>query len=305
MMTLRNRSSIKQDAQRKSVAGSQDGCPESHKDVNKVENSCGTCWKQVLEDEQALLCEVCQFWHHIECEKVSEKKYNFLKEDDSDDIHWFCRKCNRSAANLYVSIAKLDAKITETDKRVESLNDKVDDLETRVKVNTNGIKNIEGAVDCVLDDKMEIMQQEILERDKRRRNIMIFGVEESKEANVQKKIEHDMAVMQGIGQTLGIEECKVDKVVRVGKPNDKPRPMKVILEERRQRDEFLRSAKNLGNTKWRHCHVKPDLTPMERAKEQALWEDLKKRIKQGEQDLVIRKGKIVKRAWTSAAPERK
>ena len=89
-------------------------------------------------------------------------------------------------------------------------------------------------------------------------------MEESKDTVMEKRIEHDKIAMENISQTLGLDKCEVNAVVRIGKPCEKPRPMKVVLEERHQREELLRASKNLGTTKWGHCYIKPDLTPMEK-----------------------------------------
>ena len=40
-------------------------------------NKCPHCNKQVGDKENALECEICQKWHHIKCENISQKTYEF------------------------------------------------------------------------------------------------------------------------------------------------------------------------------------------------------------------------------------
>lgn len=65
---------------------------------------------------------------------------------------------------------------------------RVDLAETSIKKNMEEIKKIETSVDDDIEVKMDNIQQEILERKKKKRNVIIFGAEESKKiCNGEKK----------------------------------------------------------------------------------------------------------------------
>ena len=34
------------------------------------ENPCSTCKRKVIDEEEALLCDVCVWWEHLQCIKV-------------------------------------------------------------------------------------------------------------------------------------------------------------------------------------------------------------------------------------------
>ena len=63
------------------------------------ENPCSTCKKEVLDEEQALLCDICEWWEHLQCIKVCERPtiqcYNVLTELPCKSIVFTCSRCRR------------------------------------------------------------------------------------------------------------------------------------------------------------------------------------------------------------------
>ena len=116
-------------------------------------------------------------------------------------------------------------------------------------------------------------------------------------------------------EELKAPEVKVEKVIRLGKrPPDnnsgrpdsdnedtaphKPRPMKVILDSEENKIRVIRNAKNLRKAKeggWAKVFVHQDLTPKQREARNKLVQELKARVAQGETDLTIYRGAMVKR----------
>ena len=56
-----------------------------------VNDPCGICKKKVKSDRQAVLCDSCELWVHISCNKTSLREYENLKYNS--DL-WHCRACN-------------------------------------------------------------------------------------------------------------------------------------------------------------------------------------------------------------------
>lgn len=92
-----------------------------------------------------------------------------MRDKESDDIHSFCRKCSRIAAKMHSAIAKLKAKQVESDTKIKCMSDRVDLAETTIKKNMEEIKKIETSVDDDIEVKMDNIQQEILERKKKKK----------------------------------------------------------------------------------------------------------------------------------------
>jgi len=68
---------------------------EAEKTVSGNDNShCVDCGTAVLKSQAGLTCDAYGFWHHTECEDVSDEVYEFLC-DNSDDasLAWYSKKC--------------------------------------------------------------------------------------------------------------------------------------------------------------------------------------------------------------------
>ncbi len=52
---------------------------------------CGICHKNV--NNNGILCNTCNFWHHIKCNNISVSEYEALS-NEPDDVPWFCINCS-------------------------------------------------------------------------------------------------------------------------------------------------------------------------------------------------------------------
>ena len=77
--------------------GRKDGSAEDldEKRVStRNEECCVDCGKEVLDSHQGVKCDACGFWHHANCEKVSDEVFDFLQSHGSvESVMWYCRKC--------------------------------------------------------------------------------------------------------------------------------------------------------------------------------------------------------------------
>lgn len=97
---------------------------------------------------------------------------------------------------------------------------------------------------------------------------------------------------------VGVEEIKVENVVRLGKKNSDPaqhpRPIKVVLYTAEGKVQLLRKAKNLRLKQeggWERVFIHQDLTPRQREALKPLVAELKQRKANGESNLIIFNGK--------------
>ena len=78
--------------------------------------------------------------------------------------------------------------------------------------------------------------------------------------------------------------------------SERPRPLILTLNNLDTKTEILEGAYKLSHTpEWRNIYVAPDRTPKEREEHKMLRDELKRRRQEGEENIVIRKGKIVKK----------
>ena len=99
-----------------------------------------------------------------------------------------------------------------------------------------------------------------------------------------------------INEGLEIEDLSIKTIVRLGKKEEgRTRLLKVALESVKRKREILTKAKKLREAeRWKKVFVTPDLTPKERQQNKVLREELKRRTEEGEECLVIRRGKITR-----------
>ena len=84
------------------------------------ESNCRGCMKGVLEEDSALQCKICDFWYHINCQKVSELEYAFMM-DLKDTVHWYCEVCNRSVAKVIQMVTKIQLKQNQLETKVSEV----------------------------------------------------------------------------------------------------------------------------------------------------------------------------------------
>lgn len=148
------------------------------------------------------------------------------------------------------------------------------------------------------------MQEDEVEKEeiqKRCKNVIVFGLNESASDDAGVRFADDLEAMQSVIGNLQVEH-DITKVVRLRKKNEqqdaKPRPLLVSLRSEEERVELLKKAKNLKDMEeggLNRIFILPDLTPKQRQIRKNLVQELKKRQSEGETGLMIVGTKIVRR----------
>ena len=109
-----------------------------------------------------------------------------------------------------------------------------------------------------------------MDRNDRKKNIMIFGVpelDEDDEFMIEDEYpENDDEVCEKLFRFIGADEeyDKIDEVFRIGKKGEKPRPIKVKLSKKDAAAEIVRNAGELKKLRNHKIYIKPDKTAAER-----------------------------------------
>lgn len=77
---------------------------------DREECKCGSCLKEVGEQDNGVLCEICETWYHCRCQAVSDPMYKALSQYGAD-LHWFCKGCRYGAEKLFSTMAKMQTKM--------------------------------------------------------------------------------------------------------------------------------------------------------------------------------------------------
>ena len=118
----------------------------------------------------------------------------------------------------------LAAKIEKIENKTDQVKEKMGDME----------KEIESGMEKAVRDVKGDMDAEMKEREERSANIVMYGVEESQQDNVEERKSYDNERVQAVARAVGVEaEGKLEVKFRAGKKGEKPRPMivKVADEE--------------------------------------------------------------------------
>lgn len=225
----------------------------------KRTSACGGCKKTVTGGQKGLQCQLCELWYHIECEDISESVYAFLQENTKEStIHWFCHKCSGVAAKMLQSITKLEQRQEKLENRQDRTEQRADMMEKRqdsvemelesLRSNIDKMKDNLGAdvkkdmeeqkqswADTLfkqVDSKMEKIQdgiievklaesmEEVRDRESRKTNVIMFGLEESEERETDKRIKHDTEKLEDVLESIKCDNLKprVKKLIRLGRP---------------------------------------------------------------------------------------
>ena len=170
---------------------------------------------------------------------------------------------------------------------INSLSAKIETMpqkEVKGEPERNGhAHQIAGIVDSVLD------------KEKRRRNIVVHNLPESDAQSTSDRAADDMSLFTQLVKEEFHVVTRVTKSFRAGKViPGKQRLLIVTLESEDSKWEIIRLAPQLRHSEaWGKVYLSPDLTRSEREESRRLREELKKRKENGETNLMIRNKRII------------
>lgn len=190
--------------------------------------------------------------------------------------------------------------------RLRKLEDKpvvLEEVQQRLEHKVDQLRsNMDEPVALAVQGALQEDKSEELEIERRKTNVIVHGVPESVAEDTEQRIDDDLTVLAAMFQEAKAENIKVENVVRLGKkatdPMQHPRPMKVVLDSAESKISLLKKAKNLREAQeggWSKVFIHQDLTPKQREARKPLVAELKERKANGEKDLIIYNGKVVKK----------
>ena len=267
-------------------------------------DKCKVC--NVKVKDRGIRCDACETWHHIKCLKMKEDTYKLYA---NENLQWVCQACIniRREENNLLEIVREMKQMAETERErnmeermkimqmMQKMSGQVTELENKVENMVNEkIKKVEdnilGKVNNEIDEK--------LEKFKRRKNLVVYGLPESNGRNDKERNEEDMNSIKNMIEELEIEVENFE-TTRLGSQikTNKPRPLKIELRKEVDKSKILRKAANLRNAreeKFKKVILSPDMTLKMRELDKILRDELKMRRQAGERNIKIKDGKIVK-----------
>jgi len=258
---------------------------------------CGLC-KKIVPNDSAISCEVCAEWFHLECAKITMKEYTFLNKFNR--YHWWCEKCDVLAMPLFDNLKiilqrqlELEDEVSQIKAKVSNqvdLGDEVRKMKSTISEHVdrspqrsdNTIEKLTSHVDDSIKERMD--------RERRRNNVVIRNIPEG---------DTEDADLKALWEFLELENVVYEKPTRIGRKrgSGKSRPLKLELRNKSKKFDILKKAHTLGKSedeKLKEIYISPDLTLAQRNERKTLRDELKRRKDNGEKDIAIRRGRILK-----------
>ena len=205
------------------------------------------------------------------------------------------QKIDQFDKNLSEVVCTIDDRLS----KIENQPLATEELQQRIESTMDHMRshNVQAVQEAIHEDKAE--EQEI---ERRKANVIVHGLPESEAENSEQRIDDDLAVLATMFHEIDADDVKVVNTVRLGKksanPEDKPRPLKLVLDSVDSKISVLKRSKNLRSKEdggWSKIFVHQDLTPKQREARKPLVAELKERKAKGETDLIIYNGKVVQK----------
>lgn len=283
---------LKKKSSKKGKKDQEDQNAQQDEEETQQDVLCPLCQEpaEVLSVE----CSVCERWFHFSCVDISAALAAELDKDKDkeDQLTWTCRECNRGAKKIMCHIAKLSVRMTKHEDRMDEMKSQLDVIESR----TTPVEQ-----QVTRSNVSEIVAEQIYEckeRELRKANVIIHNMPESKKDKAEERQGDDINFTKSIANELSIKDIQITSAIRIGKKGDKPRLTKIVMSSVTQKRDLMKKAPDLRkseNDLMKKIFITPDQTQKAREESKKLRDELFRRKDAGEPDLIIQKGKIVKR----------
>lgn len=202
----------------------------------------------------------------------------------------------QSIQSLKDDIETLRRCVTRMEAKVEGVESTLVTLLERQSKCEEDIKNIKSTIGDIMTTQSNLASnilQEVEERERRRNNIMIFGLPEKEDGPLNDRRDCDMSATLQLFDEADVKNVSPVWSRRVGRISEgKVRPLKVVLQNQADKQEVLRKGRNLrDSTSFKKVFVTNDATRMQQAEMQLLRSELKRKRDLGE-DVVIYNNQI-------------
>lgn len=216
---------------------------------------CTIC-HNTTEKHSRINCASCKLQFCKPCTGLSTKAFDLFLSDELDGYKWNCKSCKQTLPTLEQMNNTLKELSIKQDKRLTTLEDQMQNIDHKIghKINEN-MSHVKDQITSTLKDEIgELVDARCKEMDDRRRrelNVIVYNLPEAyNENNIRNKQEDETAIHK-ISTNLGIDNLQVETLYRLGKqkPNssERPRALKIILKDRKQRKALLENSIQIKN----------------------------------------------------------
>ena len=224
-------------------------------DTAKENTYCVDCGNRVLKAQAGISCDACGFWHHTECEDVSDEVYEFLCDHAEDiTLAWYCKKCasaSKKLAGMILSMSEqqhqveskveqlqaevcgkieqiskemqqlrgmMDKEINKSDtKHIVAVDEKITKLTETVVRHRSDNHELRDYLQDAVREKLQEDKEELDDVKRRSTNIIIHGLQEAtgEDGDAKKKAEEDQ--LMEVLHAIRCDDVSVHSMVRLGR----------------------------------------------------------------------------------------
>ncbi|CAH0551165.1 unnamed protein product [Brassicogethes aeneus] len=177
------------------------------------------------------------------------------------------------------------------------LTDIINDLKTTIAQLKEEVASLKNSINESNESNNESqlinkIVNEVLEREKRKTNVIVYNVKESKISSKTERDLEEKATFAGICNEISLDASLITNITRLGKfatTADRPRPLKITFNREACVHEAIRKAKLLKDSTSdnKNIHFAFDRTPLQVDEYKKLKTEMDNRTKSGETNLFI------------------
>jgi hypothetical protein len=239
------------------------------------EKDCLGCGQKFKRSDTAVLCTVCGLWAHKKCLGISDEFFKFLAEQykATGKGYWACRACSNYAEGMNHRLREIQQTAEEALKIAQESRKETEQLRKETEKEREKVeKRVEK---CELN-----VLEEMGLREEKRKNVVIYGMEEAAGNDGWKRMEEDRAKLNELFTVLDINvavETDVEFCRRVGEKGERARPLVVGFFTEWAKSVLLKNCKHLAGSELSHLSVANDLTETQRKMERELVAEAERR----------------------------
>ena len=179
------------------------------------------------------------------------------------------------------SVASMDSKVTSNGTKLEGVCGEVKKLSQAVAELGPRVRIIEekcAAVDELNSSVAEVRSnalKEIHEIEAKRGNLVFFGIPEASDSHQGSPRDQDVKVVDEVVELLAGAKKPFELKFRIGKKQDRPRPILVRMRDQSDKDSLLSKAHTLSqHPTFKKVFIQPDLTRNQREQVQRIESEL-------------------------------
>ena len=236
---------------------------------------CLGCGQKFKQKDASVKCTVCGLWSHKTCSGLTNEHFKCIAEQfkATGRAYWACRSCNSYAEGMNHRLREVEEQSREAIRMGQ-------ENEKELKKLREDMERVKGRTDQQIEKSEATILAELDDREARKKNIVVYGIEEADMADGRLRLEHDKNELDRIFTAIDVNVSAAEDVEfcrRVGEKGTQARPLVVGFFTEWSKSIVLKNSKHLANSDLENISIVPDLTQQQRKAEKSMQEEADRR----------------------------